>query len=413
LRLYTLRFSKSQGVMSTAYSLKAYPLGLLRVARGAPWVVLFGHVLGRRRGRPSGVGRSRTVLVASLGLAVVAGVLSIVGSVGVHRMLDSRQTVSDASQRLTAYQHVQRALAGEALAQAALERDPSALPAAQAAARALDTAVAEIRRTASASDRDTAGRLAALNAVYARELPSRVAVDALTSMQAVLDPAVDRSAEQLDAAMQHQRVVVTRMAWRGPLVLTVSFALLGTCWLLLVRYGRHAAARADASHQLALEDPLTGLANRRAFESALAPELSSLDADSAVLLIDLDDFKDINDTWGHDIGDQVLKKVAGRLTETVRETDVVARLGGDEFAVLVRPAASAEALRQRLQLAVSEPMVVRGVKLQPHSSIGVAQVSPGQLQEDVLRAADVSLYARKRERVELSLLRQRRSPESG
>jgi diguanylate cyclase (GGDEF)-like protein len=359
------------------------------------------------------VGRSRTVLVASLGLALVAGVLAFVGSVGVHRMLDSRQRVSDASSRLTAYQHVQRALAGEALAQAAVARDPARLPAARAAAHALDDAVGEVRRTASAGDRDTADRLAALNAVYARELPSPTAVDALGSMQAVLDPAVARSAAQLDAAMHHQRVVVNRMAWRGPLVLTLAFALLGTCWLLLVRFGRHAAARADASHQLALEDPLTGLANRRAFESALAPELASLEADSAVLLLDLDDFKEINDTWGHDIGDQVLKTIADRLAETVRTTDLVARMGGDEFAVLVRPAASAEVLRERLQVAVSEPMVVRGVKLQPHSSIGVAPVSAGQLQEDVLRAADVSLYARKRERVELSLLRQRRSPENG
>jgi diguanylate cyclase (GGDEF)-like protein len=93
----------------------------------------------------------------------------------------------------------------------------------------------------------------------------------------------------------------------------------------------------------------------------------------------------------------------------VRATDLVARLGGDEFAVLVRPAASAEGLRDRLQAAVSEPMTVRGVLLHPRSSIGVAHVGAGQLQEDVLRAADVSLYARKRERAELSLLRERRS----
>jgi diguanylate cyclase (GGDEF)-like protein len=351
--------------------------------------------------------------VASLGLALVAGVLALVGSVGVHRMLDSRQRVSDASGRLTAYQHVQRALAGEALAQAALERDPAMLPTAQAAARALDSAVGEVRRTGSAADRATADRQAALNAGYARELRSATDPAALGTMQTVLDPAVARSAAQLDAAMRHQRVVVTRMAWRGPLVLTVSFLLLGACWLLLVRFGRHAAARAEVSHQLSLEDPLTGLANRRAFEGALAPELASLESDSAVLLLDLDDFKDINDTWGHDIGDQVLKTIASRLAETVRATDVVARMGGDEFAVLVRPAESADALRERLQVAVSEPMVVRGVKLRPQSSIGVARVSAGQLQEDVLRAADVSLYARKRERVELALLRQRRSPENG
>lgn len=346
--------------------------------------------------------------MASLGLALVVGMLATVGSVGVRRMFDSREQVTQASARLAAYQHVQRALAGEALAQSELARDPATLPRARAAVGELDSAVAEVRRTGSQVDRDAAAQLTALNQVYARELPSPTAVDALQAMQRLLDPAVARSSRRLDAASEHQRVMVTRMAWRGPLVLTVSFGLLGLCWLLLVRYGRHAAARADASHQLALEDPLTGLANRRAFESALAPELSSLDADSAVLLLDLDEFKEINDTWGHDIGDQVLKTIAERLTETVRASDLVARLGGDEFAVLVRPAASAEALRDRLQTAVSEPMTVRGVLLHPRSSIGVASVAPGQLQEDVLRAADISLYARKRERAELSLLRERR-----
>jgi GGDEF domain-containing protein len=74
----------------------------------------------------------------------------------------------------------------------------------------------------------------------------------------------------------------------------------------------------------------------------------------------------------------------------------------------VRPAVNAEGLSERLQAAVSEPMTVRGVLLHPRSSIGVAPVAPGQLQEDVLRAADISLYARKRERAELSLLRERR-----
>lgn len=355
------------------------------------------------------MGRSRTVIAASLGLALVIGVLSVVGSVGVHRMFASRAQVTHASARLSAYQHVQRALAGEALTRSELDHDPAALPVARAAVSALATAVDEVRRTGAPVDQQTAAQLATLNQAYARDLEAPAAVAALEAMQALLDPAVTRSSAQLDAASEHQRVVVTRMAWRGPLVLALSFLLLGLCWLVLVRYGRHAAARADASHQLALEDPLTGLANRRAFESALAPELAAAATDSAVLLLDLDEFKEINDTWGHDIGDEVLKTVADRLTETVRATDVVARLGGDEFAVLVRPAANVEVLRDRLQAAVSEPMTVRGVLLHPRSSIGVAAVGAGQLHEDVLRAADVALYARKRERAELSLLRERRS----
>ncbi|HUR13128.1 MAG TPA: GGDEF domain-containing protein [Mycobacteriales bacterium] len=360
------------------------------------------------------MGRSRTVLVASLGLALLLGMLAAVGSLGVHRMGATREGVNSASARLTAYQHVQRALARKALAEADLRRAPDGetLAAARATEAELEVAAAEVRTIDDASDRRTADQLVALNRVLSARVDDRTSARSahdLRAMQALLDTAVTRSSRQLEVASDHQRAVVTRMAWRGPLFLTVVFGLLAMCWLLLVRQGRNASERAAASERLALQDPLTGLGNRRAFESALAPELRSADADSAVLLIDLDAFKEINDTWGHDVGDRVLKGVAERLSETVRSTDVVARFGGDEFAVLVQPAAYAEVLRERLQTAVAQPLQVGTVMLHPRSSIGIAWVVPGQQQEDVLRVADAALYARKRERAELALLRERRA----
>jgi diguanylate cyclase (GGDEF)-like protein len=192
-------------------------------------------------------------------------------------------------------------------------------------------------------------------------------------------------------------------------VLIGAFLLLGLCWAGLVRHGRRATARAAVSEQLALEDPLTGLGNRRAFELALAAELAAPSSDAVVLLLDLDGFKGINDTWGHDVGDEVLKTVAERLLATVRGTDVVARLGGDEFVVLARPVAHAEVLRARLGEAVAQPLHVRGGQLQPASSIGLAPVVPGQDQSEVLRAADRDLYASKRERGSVTLLGDRRA----
>src|SRR5207253_1464506 len=82
----------------------------------------------------------------------------------------------------------------------------------------------------------------------------------------------------------------------------------------------------------------------------------AVDPDSAVLLIDLDGFKSINDTWGHEVGDDVLQAIASRLQQTVRGSDYVTRIGGDEFAVLARPALQAEGLRERLQVAISQPL---------------------------------------------------------
>jgi diguanylate cyclase (GGDEF)-like protein len=156
--------------------------------------------------------------------------------------------------------------------------------------------------------------------------------------------------------------------------------------------------RAHHNEQLAMRDPLTGLANRRSFEQDLSTELAQPDPDCAVLLLDLDGFKAINDTWGHDVGDKVLVTVAERLRTTVRNTDVVARIGGDEFAVLARPAHQADVLRERLSESIGRPMPVAGVLLHPSASIGSAPVLAGATQSEVLREADHGLYQVKRSR---------------
>jgi diguanylate cyclase (GGDEF)-like protein len=359
--------------------------------------------------------RSRTVVVTSVVLVAVLGVLAAVGCYGFLRLRHSIDAVSRTSDRLTAYQAVQRSLASEAFAEAGYRRAPSELSRERvlSALADVEVAVEGVRQVATRDDDAGLAELVLDNRAYARELRGQlggtgaaprvtsrdtVAGPALDAMQGLVDVAVDRNDAQLRAATALEHRLLNRMAWRAPLVLLLAFLALALSWSLLVAHVRRAARHADVSEQLALHDPLTGLANRRAFERLLAPELAHDDPNSAVLLIDLDGFKAINDTWGHEVGDEVLRAVADRLRQTVRGSDYVTRIGGDEFAVLARPALQAEVLRERLQDAINQPLQLPDVLLQPAASIGWAAVVSGATQEEVLRAADRGLYDRKRER---------------
>ena len=165
---------------------------------------------------------------------------------------------------------------------------------------------------------------------------------------------------------------------------------------------------------LAHYDSLTGLLNRRHFESALEEQIElgrSSGAKTAVALIDLDNFKYVNDTLGHVAGDTLLCRIATVLTAQCRQSDVVARLGGDEFAVLMRDVGAAQAnrLANDIRTAICEDNVIAAMRsLHVSASIGVAFVESGQYAsaQDVLVAADVAMYDAKkagRNRVSLTL----------
>jgi diguanylate cyclase (GGDEF)-like protein len=149
-------------------------------------------------------------------------------------------------------------------------------------------------------------------------------------------------------------------------------------------------------------DPLTGIANRAAFQRRLDEQLADPRARAdglCAVLIDVDDFKSVNDKLGHAAGDTLLKETARRLLVTVRPGDLVARLGGDEFAVLarnVRSADSAQALAQRLLDALCQPVVIDGDAVACRCSIGAAQPAASDDGDALLRSADLALYASKR-----------------
>ena len=151
----------------------------------------------------------------------------------------------------------------------------------------------------------------------------------------------------------------------------------------------------------AYHDPLTGLANRARFREevnrALARHVHSCDA-VAVLFLDLDHFKTVNDSLGHAVGDQLLVEVARRLLHATRGCDTVARLGGDEFAVLVdRVRADADVLTvvERILRAMQAPIVLERAEVLVGLSIGVARATPDDGAEELLRNADVAMYRAK------------------
>jgi diguanylate cyclase (GGDEF)-like protein/PAS domain S-box-containing protein len=158
----------------------------------------------------------------------------------------------------------------------------------------------------------------------------------------------------------------------------------------------------DIEHQ-ALHDALTALPNRTLFHDRVEQALRAArraGGGVCVMLIDLDRFKEVNDTLGHASGDVLLQEVARRLRAAVRECDTVARLGGDEFGVLatgISTPTEAIVLAEKLREALTEPIAVGGLALEVESSIGIA-IAPehGLDVETLIRHADVSMYVSKR-----------------
>jgi diguanylate cyclase (GGDEF)-like protein len=154
-------------------------------------------------------------------------------------------------------------------------------------------------------------------------------------------------------------------------------------------------------HYQAYHDPLTGLANRALFSQEVHTALqSSVEQGIAVLFIDLDDFKTVNDTLGHAVGDQLLLAAGRRLSRCIRGGDLVARLGGDEFAILCRPPNGPKRagvdVAKRVLNAFEVPISVAGQLLSVRLSVGVAtSADSGELPEDLLRDADVAMYEAK------------------
>ncbi|GAB5079546.1 sensor domain-containing protein [Arthrobacter sp. AD-310] len=157
------------------------------------------------------------------------------------------------------------------------------------------------------------------------------------------------------------------------------------------------AAQAEKLRAMAFQDPLTGLANRAVFNDSLAealaePRLKTVD----VLLLDLDDFKEVNDILGHQAGDDMLIEVSRRLRGCVPTADVVARLGGDEFVVLLTACPDADEIAACIVRCLHVPVTISGRLLRPSLSLGLASLAQDSVgPSELLRQADIAMYAAK------------------
>lgn len=192
----------------------------------------------------------------------------------------------------------------------------------------------------------------------------------------------------------------------APALLAAGFLGAAVLYFLLrsLRRSSQQLQRSQSKAQfLAFHDTLTGLPNRALFEDRLRQALLGISRDRrrvALLYIDLDRFKNVNDTFGHPAGDELVKQTANRLQAAVRKIDTVARLGGDEFAIIlldIKDLRSAEDLCERLLHQIDQPFDLMGNQVFVGASIGVA-LSPdsGADPADLLRKADIALYEAKK-----------------
>ncbi len=187
-----------------------------------------------------------------------------------------------------------------------------------------------------------------------------------------------------------------------------ALILLGLALLYVILFRIVAGAsktlrkQAEVNEHQALHDALTDLPNRTLFHDRVHQALTSARREhvpTAVMIMDLDRFKEVNDTLGHASGDELLKQVGIRLSESLRESDTVARLGGDEFGVLlpkVLDAEAAVAVARKLRRTLEEPFTIHGLALQMEASIGIALYPDhGSNVQSLLQRADVAMYVAK------------------
>lgn len=169
----------------------------------------------------------------------------------------------------------------------------------------------------------------------------------------------------------------------------------------LKRAHEELAIRNEELALLAFRDPLTKLSNRALFRERVEQALNGPDAAAgrmAILFIDLDNFKAVNDTFGHNTGDRLLVEVAGRLLHTTRGCDTVARLGGDEFGILlVGDESKGLIVAERTIASLRKPFNLDGLTIHVGASIGLARGGPSDGADELLRNADVAMYAAKEE----------------
>ncbi|MEJ5209929.1 MAG: EAL domain-containing protein [Burkholderiales bacterium] len=219
--------------------------------------------------------------------------------------------------------------------------------------------------------------------------------------------AIAREVNALIQLQREQTALALREAQASYAAVRNTLLALGTAAVLLglaiaVFVSRRVARQAGLLARQALYDPLTGLANRCLLQNRLQTEIAHAHRHGfsfGVVLLDLDRFKEVNDTLGHEVGDELLREVARRLTETVRGEDTVARLGGDEYVLLLHGLTerSAATVAKKILAALDAPFLWQGNRIDLGASLGIA-LYPDHAEDasSLIRCADIAMYAAKR-----------------
>jgi diguanylate cyclase (GGDEF)-like protein len=216
---------------------------------------------------------------------------------------------------------------------------------------------------------------------------------------------VRKNEQQLSTYLRgvERRTAVLRLV--ALIVIPLDALLFGICALVLIGYQRRAERQAADRLRDATHDPLTGLGNRTMLGDRLQAAIRDSDETAepfCLLVIDLDRFKEVNDTLGHHCGDELLTSVAHRLVGACRTIDTVARLGGDEFALVLQKVDGRERAldaASRLLAAIREPVTLDGILVDIDASIGLSMYpDDGTTAADLLKYADVAMYTAKRSR---------------
>lgn len=266
--------------------------------------------------------------------------------------------------------------------------DPSQAPPAQLADRSAEAAAA-LERVAGAAGADvsrTLGAYAAFRAAQDAASPGPAADPALVAAEIALRHAVAEDTAAVAASARSDEHLVRVRAAAGSVLLVAAVAAIALQWW---RTGRDLA-------RAGLQDPVTSLPNRAALRRLLdrrSRRRRRSACSPSVVVIDLDDFKDVNDTHGHTVGDLLLRDLGSRITTAVGHDGTVGRLGSDEFGVVLCSGADPLVVARRVVAAVDAPFPVSGAMLEISCSVGVA---PGGGEGDPFVAADLALYEAKR-----------------
>ncbi|HEY3923745.1 MAG TPA: EAL domain-containing protein [Acidothermaceae bacterium] len=371
-------------------------------------------------------GINKVQLVASACLAGALLALSGVATWSAFKTSAAADTSANAGRLADAYNTARFSVSQEESLIRAYRLTPGAAIRAQhdAAAAAVDNALAVVAKNGSPQDRVIAADVIARNAIYliasdllfsaadegdtiaAAAIDKNVVEPGFTTMQGIVysNAAAYSLADKLDD--QHLLRIETIAIWATSLAVGAGAILILFFSRLRRQSSRLTRAQFDLNAHQASHDELTGLPNRGRFatllDSALAEACES-GGTVAVVLLDLDRFKDINDTLGHRFGDSLLRQIGPRISSVLRDVDVLARLGGDEFVLLFPSHATGQSanhaawdLTQRVLEALREPFIVENVSLAVEASAGIA-ISPahGDTGDELLQHADIAMYLAK------------------